>query len=151
MCSQNIKDKTGEWLRKRVYFLPTLQDISVLMGFPFDGEGLEYDLKKTVDLFTLTRKYILKSNGQMGWLKHKHLSPSYYCSRNLLLYQNINPCTVFPHIVAVATILFWKLECGNYSKEETIQGRKLLIHWFLVCTNNTYPYISIYIALSHAI
>ena len=30
--------------------------------------------------------------------------------------------TVFPHIIAAATILFWKLECGNYyySKEETI-------------------------------
>ena len=35
--------------------------------------------------------------------------------------------TVFPHIIAAATILFWNLRCGNYSKEETIQGRKLLI------------------------
>ena len=41
-------------------------------------------------------------------------------------YHNLR--TVFPHIVAAATILFWKLECGNYSKEETIQGRKLLIY-----------------------
>ena len=35
--------------------------------------------------------------------------------------------TVFPHIVAAATILFWNLRCGNYSREETIQRRKLLI------------------------
>ena len=35
--------------------------------------------------------------------------------------------TVFPRILSAETILFWKLECGNYSKEETIQGRKLLI------------------------
>ena len=38
--------------------------------------------------------------------------------------------TVFPHIVAAATILFWKLECGNYSREESIQGRKQLISLF---------------------
>ena len=38
--------------------------------------------------------------------------------------------TVFPHIVAAATILFWKLGCGNYSREETIQRRKLLISCF---------------------
>ena len=33
------------------------------------------------------------------------------------------PDTVFPHIIAAATIIFWKLECGkcgNYSREETI-------------------------------
>ena len=28
--------------------------------------------------------------------------------------------TVFPYIVAAATILFWKFECGKYSREETI-------------------------------
>ena len=33
--------------------------------------------------------------------------------------------TVFPRIVSAETILFWKLYCGNYSREETIQGRKL--------------------------
>ena len=33
--------------------------------------------------------------------------------------------TVFPRIVSAETIVFWKLKCGNYSKEETIQGRKL--------------------------
>ena len=33
--------------------------------------------------------------------------------------------TVFPRIVSAETILFWKLKCGNYSREETIQGRKL--------------------------
>ena len=26
---------------------------------------------------------------------------------------------VFPHVAAAATILFLKLECGNYSREET--------------------------------
>ena len=36
--------------------------------------------------------------------------------------------TVFPRIVSAETILFWKLKCGNYSREETIQGRKLLIN-----------------------
>ena len=28
--------------------------------------------------------------------------------------------TVFPRIVSAETILFWKLECGKYSREETI-------------------------------
>ena len=37
--------------------------------------------------------------------------------------------TIFPHIVAAATILFWKLKCGKYSREETIQGRKLLFYF----------------------
>ena len=43
---------------------------------------------------------------------------------------NLNPFrnTVFPHIVAAATILFWKWKWGNYSREETIQRRKLLFY-----------------------
>ena len=40
--------------------------------------------------------------------------------------------TVFPRIVSAETILFWKLKCGNYSSNETIQGRKLLICCFFV-------------------
>ena len=36
-------------------------------------------------------------------------------------------CTIFSRIVSAETIFFWKLECGKYSREETIQGRKLLI------------------------
>ena len=40
--------------------------------------------------------------------------------------------TVFPRIVSTETILFWKLKFGNYSREETIQGRKLLISYILV-------------------
>ena len=28
--------------------------------------------------------------------------------------------TVFPRIVSAETIIFWKLECGKYSREETI-------------------------------
>ena len=31
--------------------------------------------------------------------------------------------TVFPYIVAPLTILFWKLECGKYSRNETTQWR----------------------------
>ena len=34
--------------------------------------------------------------------------------------------TVFPRIVVVTTILFLGLRCDNYSRETTIQGRKLL-------------------------
>ena len=40
--------------------------------------------------------------------------------------------TVFPRIDSAETILFWKLKCGNYSKGETIQGRKLLISCFFI-------------------
>ena len=38
---------------------------------------------------------------------------------------------VFPQIVSAETILFWKLDCGKYSREETIQGRKLFFFYFL--------------------
>ena len=41
--------------------------------------------------------------------------------------EKIKADTVFPRIVSAETFLFWKLECGNYSREETNQGRKLLI------------------------
>ena len=37
--------------------------------------------------------------------------------------------TVYPWTVSAETILFWKLECGKYSREETIQGRKLLFYF----------------------
>ena len=36
--------------------------------------------------------------------------------------------TVFPRIVSAETILFWKLDCDHYSREETIQGRKLIFY-----------------------
>ena len=39
--------------------------------------------------------------------------------------------TVFPRIVVATTILFWKLRCDKYSRETTIQGRKLLFSRFL--------------------
>ena len=39
----------------------------------------------------------------------------------LLLLNNQVIHTVFPHIVAAAIILFWKLESGKYSREETNQ------------------------------
>ena len=38
--------------------------------------------------------------------------------------------TVFPRIVSVETSLFWRLECGKYSREETIVLR------FFVTVNN---------------
>ena len=44
--------------------------------------------------------------------------------------------TVFPRIVSAETILFWKLECSKYSREETIQGRKLLFSSCFVSIHN---------------
>ena len=44
--------------------------------------------------------------------------------------------TVFPRIVSAETILFWKLECGKYSREESIRGRKVLICCFFVSIHN---------------
>ena len=38
------------------------------------------------------------------------------------------PVTVFPRIVSAETILFWKLDCDHYSREETIQGRKAFFY-----------------------
>ena len=32
----------------------------------------------------------------------------------------IHQNTVFPRIISAETILFWKLKCGKYSREETI-------------------------------
>ena len=46
--------------------------------------------------------------------------------------------TVFPQIVSAETILFWKLECGKCSREETIQGRKLLFD-FTFCIHTYLP------------
>ena len=48
------------------------------------------------------------------WAWHYHGSGTSTSPRAIVLY------TVFPHIVAAATILFWKLECGKYSREEII-------------------------------
>ena len=48
-------------------------------------------------------------------------------------WENLN--TVFPRIVSAETILFWMLECGKYSREETIQGRKVL--FFLLFHKHT--------------
>ena len=45
---------------------------------------------------------------------------------NTIFFVKNNLITVFPRIVSAETILFWKLGCGKYSREETIQGRKLL-------------------------
>ena len=53
-----------------------------------------------------------------------------YSFLNVWIVEILN--TVFPRIVSAETILFGKLQCGNYSKEETIQGRKVLICCFFV-------------------
>ena len=54
--------------------------------------------------------------------------------------------TVFPHIVAAAFILFWKCKWGNYSREETIQRRKLLFYgnfWHFDITHKLFQSTSI--------
>ena len=70
------------------------------------GSCLTICVGESIVKFALTHKYVY------------HLEP---LQRDFVL-------TVFPHIVAAATILFWKFECGNYSREETIQRRKVLFH-----------------------
>ena len=45
--------------------------------------------------------------------------------------HTIFPHTVFPRIVSAETILFWIFGCDYYSREETIQRRKLLTFCFL--------------------
>ena len=81
--------------------------------------------------WNLEKKYLMRSlyfvDGQLAKLK---------CRPFLGLANPLFINTVFQQIVSAETILFWKLECGNYSKEETIQGRKLLIYYFLVCIHS---------------
>ena len=43
----------------------------------------------------------------------------------------LNQAIAFPRIDSAETVLFWKLQCGKYSRVEIIQGRKLLISYFL--------------------
>ena len=58
----------------------------------------------------------------LAWIfKIEKMMPLYFLSEISKYWH-----TVFPHIVAAATILFWKFECGNYSREETIQRRKVI-------------------------
>ena len=57
-----------------------------------------------------------------------------------------SPFTVFPRIFSAETILFWKLKCGNYSREETIQRRKLLFYgnfWHFDITHKLFQSTSI--------
>ena len=72
--------------------------------------------------WNLEKKYLMRSlyfvDGQLAKLK---------CRPFLGLANPLFINTVFPRIVSAETILFWKLECGKYSREETIQGRKLFI------------------------
>ena len=44
----------------------------------------------------------------------------YHGSDRSTFHRAILVHTVFPRIVSAETIFFWKLKCGNYSKEETI-------------------------------
>ena len=59
-----------------------------------------------------------------------------FCFRFKCWFKGQIICTVFPHIVSAETIFFNSIlytvtfgnstfRCGNYSREETIQGRKL--------------------------
>ena len=50
----------------------------------------------------------------------------------------INATIVFPRIVSAETILFWKLDCDHYSREEIIQGRKLFFY-FTFCIQFYFP------------
>ena len=77
---------------------------------------------KSQGLHTIRIKYW---NGSGSGSPHS-LIPA-LCNIGILLHKqatqtkHICPeCTVFPHIVATATFLFWKMECGKYSREETI-------------------------------
>ena len=76
--------------------------------------------------------YITRTSGEMlsrpdPWRFQRQSSPNTLIELDLF---NIN--TVFPRIVSAETILFLKFKCGNYSREETIQGRKLLICCFFL-------------------
>ena len=51
----------------------------------------------------------------------------WYC--RVINSQERKLCNVFPRIVVATTILFWGSWCDNYSRETTIQGRKLLFSW----------------------
>ena len=44
--------------------------------------------------------------------------------------------TVFPRIVSAGTILFWKLKCSKYSREETIVLSTFCLHTYSNLPNN---------------
>ena len=68
-------------------------------------------------------------------------SGSIFC----LPYRPNFPDTVFPRIVVATTILFLWLGCDNYSRETTIQRRKLLISFlFGWCTMYNLPNLNCY-------
>ena len=92
-------------------------------------EKLEVTLK-TAEIFDLEKLYLFTLEGASVVFKSKILDKGSHSGVNLF-YFTVEISTVFPRIVSAETILFWNLECGNYSKEETIQGRKLLFSYFL--------------------
>ena len=51
------------------------------------------------------------------------------------------PPTVFPGIVVATTILFWGSWCDNYSRETTIQGRKLFPEIRYIHTKSIHHYM----------
>ena len=51
----------------------------------------------------------------MAWSKGRKMHNYFVVNKS----ERIFPNTVFPRIVSAETILFWRLECDNYSKEET--------------------------------
>ena len=72
--------------------------------------------------------------------KHNFSWEKHFCSYEICrsMISNVNIClqnsrswrwlsnTVFPRIVVATTILFWRVGYENYSRETTIQRRKLL-------------------------
>ena len=66
--------------------------------------------------------YMLSKKVNMVFRIQIKVTATYYTMENL--------STVFPQIVVATTILFLRLRCDKYSREETIQRRKLLFSWF---------------------
>ena len=64
-------------------------------------------------------------HGNKFLLKIGQICPTFLVPRMIESICKTFMPTVFPRIVSAETILFWKLKCGKYSREETIQGRKL--------------------------
>ena len=68
-----------------------------------------------------------------------NMSPRVYPNLELFLKIKVrlkSSHTVFPRIVSAETILFLNLWCDNYSREESIQRRKLLFSYFFVGIHN---------------
>ena len=102
-CTAYIESNYGGWIRfdKKLIFLISNWHQKLRL---YGTQNISIDIFQT---FGLT--YSLLNSAKLS------------CSSEVTLLF-----AVFPHIVAAATILFWKFECGNYSREETIQRRKVI-------------------------